>query len=393
MKKLMCVLTFVLLFTGLLCGSWARVLTLGGELSMLVDDDVGIDLFPQRINDFNLVRIEDIGFSPGYLAILGEDGDKWGIWGTRLSANDILNVYRSLSTTSAVELSLLLHRKKDVNENNTEEMERVISNFESYITYGWDHDNSEKSLMLGLSYGPGDRFYMGEVYNSFDYTDFATIDSAKTSGSASSFDIWGVYRNRTREKFLIFDNYYDRAEIGTFFGGHDITQGGTKTEEEKCSGFYLRARRFMFNIKDINENTRLYYGHGCGLGYYLDNVKDEVGDTKTTYHSLYFGRMVLAAGLEMEFKKFDFRMGLNRYNTLFYNEGDKFSNAVTRENSLTEISHNADYWINTGIGYKHNNLQINTVFNSNIWSNGPQMLFDSNTGFIFTSLDIIYNLK
>jgi hypothetical protein len=64
----------VLLFAvGAIYATDKRVQALGNNAYMLLGDDASIQLFPQRINDMNLVYFEDIHLAnPNYLLVVGD---------------------------------------------------------------------------------------------------------------------------------------------------------------------------------------------------------------------------------------------------------------------------------------------------------------------------------
>ena len=383
---------FLVLISGsLLMASNARLRTLGSEPAMLLEDDVSINLFPQRINDFNIARVEGLGLTdPGYLLLIGDKGDKWGAWGSTSHAEDLLNIYRSLGQASALRLSFRIHREKQNSQTSDNEMERMANGFNSAVSYGWDGSKSEREITVGFSYGPGDT-YNGNQYTNFDYTEFDAADTTTITGTSNDVHIYTGFSNRVESQFFIFENRYDNVLMGFRSGSNEIARENTKTDENDLSQFMITARTFLFNMKDVNDVSKLYYGIGAGLGYLRNIEKDKINDLEHTHSALYFGRLRLASGLEISLNNLDLRIGLNRSNTLYRRISNKTENNTTTENRISEISGNAGYGITTGLGYNYKGLQLNVVLNDQLWSSGPQMLFDSNTGDIFTSLDIVYN--
>jgi len=393
MKKLIAIFFGIMISVSLLMGSQARVSALGNEPAMLINDDVSIDLFPQRINDFSLARVEGLGnIQPGYLLLIGDTGDKWGVWGSSTTTENMFNIYRSMSDQSALKLSFLIGRDHTYQKNSSQKNKRTKRNLESTLTYGWDNINSEKALTVSLDYGPGSDLYDNDNYSSFDYTNYGAIDTTTTSGSAYQLNFTTSFSNRCNQGLLFFNHRYDRVGLSFGFGGHEVSTGSQKNSEGSLSNFSLNARTFTFNTQNLNEQAQLYYGVGTGLGYMSSTNKDEITDNKSSNHTFYFGRMNIAAGIETYISNFDFRVGINRTNTLFRSSGSKLENGTTTEDSESHIGSSSGYGIATGLGYNYKDLQINVLLNNNIFNSGPQMIFDSNAGNIFASFDVVYSL-
>lgn len=391
MKKLTTIFIIVFILISGLMASNARLQTLGSEAAMLVDDDVSIDLFPQRINDFSIARVEGLGMAqPGYLVIIGDKGDKWGAFGSSSNSEDLVNIYRSLSPSSAVKLSFRIFREKNIQENNNANNERSIGGFNASATYGWDNITSEQALSLGISYGPG-ASYNGLEFSNFDYVTYGVLDTNTVSGSSHTFNINANYSNRTSFNLAIFNKRYDHVGIGFGTGGHEITDNNTKIREGNISDININARTFLFNQQQVNQVSKLYYGVGAGLGYMRNKAENDISGVETINNDFYFGSLRLATGLEINIKNIDIRIGLNRTNTLYRTSGSKTENATTTEQSTSYISTNAGYGINTGLGYFYKGFQFNVVLNDQIWRSGPQMIFDSGNGNIFLAFDIVYN--
>ncbi len=389
MRKLISLFLMVSLVFNFVMASNARMISLGGEPAMLIDDDVSIGLFPQRVNDFNIARIEGLAADqPGYLVIFGDKGDKWGAWGSSPRSQDLFNIYRSWNASSALEISFDVYREAEKIESENSNRERTAGGINTDITYGWDTENSEKAVSLGFSYGPG-AILEGDQYGDIDYKDISPLDTNLVSGESYKIGANANYLNRTDCRFPFFEKRYDNVSIRLIDSAVEMSRDGEKTDDEGIFDIYINARTFLFNRRKINDYSKLYYGIGAGAGYYHMKIKS-LEEIDEAHNDAYIGILNFVTGLEMNFNNLDLRIGINRNKTLYSSQKMSAINIDDREASLSYIGRSGSYRIVSGLGYNYKNLQVNVVLNNKIWESGPQIFFDSNLGKIFTTLDLVY---
>ena len=107
MKKLVVVILVLIVAFSTALATDKRVQALGDNAYMLPGDDASIRLFPQRINDMNLIYFQDIHLAnPDYLLVVGDPGNTWGFYGGSTEKDDYFNVIRSMGSRAAVKLGV-----------------------------------------------------------------------------------------------------------------------------------------------------------------------------------------------------------------------------------------------------------------------------------------------
>jgi hypothetical protein len=434
MKRLF-ILALILFCAGSLLATQNRVATMGGEVAMLPDDDSNIDLFPQRVNDWSIVRFEDIqGGSPDYLLITGKKGNKWGFYGGESQEDYFFNVIKSMGSTSALNLGLRFgttnegdkwNNNENSPDNASEETTNKYTDIAVDAVYGTDLSNGE--LAIGGSYasGPGTIEYLDPygihgkyeyIYTSGAYND----EKGEGTASWSGFSVAAAYRCPTN--FLIFNQLYMDGgfmSIGTkseysYDSNTEDTTVPNKLEDLDYSLTDIGADVLFFNNKKIvsetkyTKNVLLVYGVGVGLnilsGKYENKLKDSqipYGEhKKETLSQLVIGGPRLRIGIEADLKCAKLRFGMQRNIDFFYSgklEGNfaKYSGedaANKEESTFSGIGQYGSYTFASGLGLELGRFTINLMLNNTFWCTGPQMIFNDTWGTLGASADVIIGL-
>ncbi len=422
------ILALIVFCAGSLFATQNRVATMGGEAAMLPDDDSSIDLFPQRVNDWSIVRFEDIqGGSPDYLLITGKKGEKWGFYGGQeprysivrnmkqqsgvsLNLQDyFFNIYKSMGPTSALKLGLrfgTVSETETMNNNDSPEVKSEVTNKYSNIgidvVYGFDSGKQEMALCVAFMSGPGaiNSLIAGKLYGNYEYTNGITNEG---TGHESGYGFGAALRKPA--DFFIFNNMYGNAMLVMGKATGEYTANNVKQEDWEQSLMFLDANLLFFNNKMIagkSENgpkAMLVYGLGCGFGYSKSSNKNNMSgaEQEDTDTEMALGGPRLRIGIEAEVKCVKLRFGIQRNINLYssaktVDETVAGKNNDTDENTVAGIGIGGNYVFASGLGVDLGKLTINLMLNNTFWCTGPQMIFNSTWGTLGASADVILNM-
>lgn len=427
MKRLF-ILALIVFCVGSLLATQNRVATMGGEVAMLPDDDSNIDLFPQRVNDWSIVRFEDIqGGSPDYLLITGKKGNKWGFYGGQeprysivrdmaqqtgasLSLqNYFFNIYRSMSSTSALKLGLqfgTISETEKMNNNDSPEVKSEETNKYTTIgidaVYGFDSGKQEMALCVAYMKGPGAIYSLvsGKLYGNYEYSN--SITNEGTAGE-SGYGFGAALRKPSG--IFIFDNTYGNAMLVMGKQTGEYTANNVKQEDWENSIMILDANLLFFSKKMIAGKSEkgpkalLVYGMGCGFQYGKISWKNNMSgaEEEDTDTGIALGGPRFRVGIEAEVKSVKLRFGIQRNINLY--ASDKYvdetvsgTNNDTDETTTSGIGVGGNYTFASGIGMDLGKLTINLMLNNTFWCTGPQMIFNSLWGTLGVSADVVLNM-
>jgi hypothetical protein len=404
MKKSALVLLLLFAAMNLVAGD-ARVATLGGHTGLVPDDDSNIGLFPQRVNDWNILRIQDIGGDYNdYLLTIGEKGDKWAFYGSVSDEDYLFNVIKGLSPTSAIDVGVQLMTMNAKFTENVNKSELKASNMTLGVdlALGLDAGKSEVAIGAYFARGPYAHYlllenpFIGEI----DYGKIElTLDGqTQFEANASATAFGGGIAIRSPFNFSIFDQLYHGLYFVSMTGIEDQTIQQTKVLDYKDSQFGGAYQLFFFKNKAIApeglfNGGMLMYALGFNVGYGTignENQLSSVTD-KQTYNDMWIGGPSLRIGLETAFKYAKVRFGIQRDITIFESEKAKSEvGDAEQEVSASAIGNGGSLYINSGLGFEIKNLKIDIMLNNNIWSNGPQMILNDTYGDISFQTDVTY---
>jgi len=409
MKKALLV-SLVLLLT--LTSAYAtdkRVNALGNNAFMLPGDDAAIGLFPQRINDMNLVYFRDIHLaSPDYLLVVGDPGKAWGFYGGSTEKDDYINVMRSLGSKAAVRLGVRfgIENEKQLDDDkesspNVDEENLSKTNILVDFEYGMDMGDMEVSTIVTFGRTPAMIGMIGESGSyTGDFNAMGTKSSAEGSAGRTSFGV--TAKARAPRGMFIFNNSY--ATFGMSYQGgtesFSSTSGGTTTTttDEKDSFFSMGWSYGWFNNSYLADGkVLLVYGLGGIMSFNRSTDETLITGSETKDTSMSFGIVapVFNLGLEAQLKYAALRFGMSRQlTTLGYTSTTNtyVSGTVDDEDTYSKftIGANGLYAYNAGMGFDYGPLQIDILVNNNIWIGGPQMIFDGTLGAIGICADLVY---
>jgi len=403
-----CVL-FLILF---ILPQWAfatpnRVAALGGSIAMLPDDDTNIDLFPQHINRWNLVMLSGIDSgTPNYAIVIGEPGDKWGLYGGQGQVDDFFNLYRSIDANSAIRISMQLSRHDhEVSNNNNEDApgnssqteENKYNNIDLQARYGINVGEQEMAAFFRFAYGPGTVGNLAFENLIGDYSSNSTTGTTKSSSSGDAKQtVFQIGVNLRRQiGFKLLNKVFAAATLTRTSGESNFSTDTTIIRDEDESSISASGALMLFTEKRIAENSRLIYGVGASGSVTSSEGKDKINDTSFDSKSLLIVSPQIRLGLETDIKFGKLRFGLQRdLNFLFYRDRDSKIQSGTNSDSNGEkrfdFLQNGSYTFTSGIGFEYKKLAIDLTLNNQIWTSGPQMLFDTGNGGIGVSADVIY---
>lgn len=410
MKKMLLLSLVTLMAVTSLTATDKRVQALGLNPYMLPGDDASIQLFPQRINDMNLIYLEDIHLgTPDYLLVVGEPGNSWGFYGGSNQRNDYFNIMKSLGSRSAVRMGFRFGITsqtdvKDDKESTPIKSEEKLSqtNIMLDMEYGLDTDEMELSTafsfgmtpdninsLIGLAPTPHGKF-TGEYENAGS--------STTNEGKASRLSIGLQVKARAEKGLLFFDNSY--AVFGFAFqsGASEYTAGTTKQEDESGNSFAINSTYRLFNNQNLADN-KVFLVYGLGGSLFFSRTADEVklsgSEAKDTNMSLGLVSPVFNIGLEAKLKYTSLRFGIERQiTTLGYTSQKSVyvsgSNDDEDTYSTFTLGGNGVYTYNAGMGFNYGPLQLDILVNNNFWITGPQMIFNDLYGTLGLCADLVY---
>ncbi|NQT25941.1 hypothetical protein HQ585_11335 [candidate division KSB1 bacterium] len=432
MRNLIAIL-LILTCSALTFAGESRVSTMGFHVGILPDDNANVYLFPQTINNFKFVQFEGVNTgSPDYMLIVGDKGDRWGLYGGWDERNDFINIIKSLNEDAAVQLGVRLtttsiEAKYDNNEDSPGNASESLTNKYKDISitgvYGFNKGDAEIAIGAGYIQGPGliDAL-VGYPWNydgphgsvTYESTSGTTTQTDEGEAKASSFGVGAVYRRPFN--FLLFENMFASFNYSKGSETSQFTMDGdVDVEDIELSGSNLSATVTFFNHKNIPieskyiKNTLLVYGLGADLESYSfsGDVKlpDANGDLKNSAEASESDFMIggprFHLGVEGDMGFLNLRFGLMRMIRFYSKEeysqdypaypwyyGD--NNGDTYEYSESGIGQGGYYIFSSGIGVELGNVQIDLILNDDFWVSGPQMIFGSSWGTLGVFADVTY---
>ncbi len=411
MKKVMILLVVAILAMSTAIATDKRVLALGSNAYMLPGDVASIALFPQRINDANLIYFTDIQTTtPNYLLVVGEPGSTWGFYGGTTQKDDYFNVIRSLGSTAAFKMGLRLGLTRQNETLDDKETTPTISDetlsqtnimldmeygmdmgdveFSSYVTFGRTPDDI--NTLLGVAPTPHGTF-TGEYESSGN----STTEEGKATRTSFAFKV----KARANHGLFLFDNSYATFALGYQGGASEYTDAtNTKIEDQSDSYFSMSSVYGLFNNLNIaGDNVFIVYGLK-GSAFYSHQTYDykiTPGESTTTYNYLSIVAPTVNLGLEAELKYATLRFGMVRsLKTLGIATMTRTvdSGTVDDENTTSDIilGANGSYTYNAGLGFNYGALKLDILLNNALWITGPQMIFNSAYGTLGICADLIY---
>ncbi len=411
MKKITLLLLVLLLIAGTSHATDKRVRSLGNNPYMLLGDDASIQLFPQRINDMNLVYFENIHLAnPDYLLVIGDPGKTWGFYGGTTQRDDYFNVIRSLGKTAAVRMGLrlgiesqteILDDKEAIPITSEEKLSQtnIMLDFE----YGMDVGDIEFSTYLTFGKTPGNigtlLGFVPAPHGSFTGDYESGGNSTSTDGQAARTSFALQAKARTNNGLFIFDNSYAVFGLSYQGGASEFTDAtNTKIEDDSDSYFFISSEYHMFNNQNLADNkVFLVYGLGGTMYYSQSTVENHLtpGQSVDKFSNFVIVAPTVNLGLETKLKYTTLRFGMRRaLQTLGIFSTSATYDAGTNENEDTTsdfvFGGNGSYAYTAGMGFNYGNLQLDILVNNNFWIMGPQMVFDARNGTIGVSADLLY---
>lgn len=400
--------------TAFVFGTMNRVATLGGDVSILPDDDNNIYLFPQKVNQWSLVLFENIqSGSPEYLLITGETGKKWAFYGGNNQKDDFLNVYKSLGEKSALKLGFRMgtysessswNDKEAGTSNITADSTNKYTNFGIDTEYGLDAGQSEIAVRFGFSFGPGSIKYLTNMgfVGPFGTVELINKNGTATSeedGKASSSSFGLSASLRRPMKFLMFENLYASFGLSRTGSASEYNVGSNKAEELINSALSFSVNTMLFNNKTLIDNSLLVYGLGFGFGFSNSSKDNDIAKKVDTDSNFMIGGPRFRVGIETPFKYGKLRFGVRR-NIDFFSTAtsvvetpDPGATTDEFETKISGIGTNGSYAFASGVGFTFGNLNLDLVINNTFWCTGPQMIFYGNGGTLAASADVSYYFK
>ena len=395
MKKTL-VLGLVLLVTfSSLFATDKRVQALGNNPYMLIGDDASIQLFPQRINDMNLIYFEDIHLgSPNYLLVVGDSANSWGFYGGSVQRNDYFNIIRSMGGNAAVRMGVRfgITSQSEIEDDKettptTSEEKLSQTNIMFDLEYGLDTEEMELSTSVAFGLTPGNinslLGFAPTPHGSFsgDYESGGSSTSAEGKASKLSFGL--QVKARSNNGLLFFDNSYAVFGLAYQGGSSEYTSANTKMEDESGNQFAINSTYRVFNNQNL-ANDKIFFVYGLGGA-----------ESKDTDMSFGLVAPIMNIGLEAKLKYTTLRFGMERQITTLGFTSSKnvyVSNSVDDEDTYSTFSlgGNGVYSYNAGMGFNYGALQLDILINNTFWITGPQMIFNDLYGTLGVCADLVY---
>ena len=377
----------------------ARVQALGNVTAIVMDDDTNIDLFPQTIEKYSLLRIhhaESAGTnSGGYAAIIGESGKKWGVYGgqNETTANnhnrEFVSIYHSVNQNAAYKAGVTMS-SYDSEPTSGNSVYAMGAN----VLYGMKSGNSESAIYVNYDkdpYGAAGCTSTALGGDPISPTAGVTTVNGNCGESGTTYrsfhDLVVGYASRSPKSIALFSHLYWDVSIHRVSANYETTAAA----DVDFKATALNANTWLFNKKTFHKKDSLYYGVGFGF-----ETINGSGDQETTGNSnKQTQRTVMgpnvALGLEKSIKYGVLRFGINRQFNIYQTDQTKTTNggATTVDSNLNSRGYGGNYAITTGWGLEYENLKIDVVLNPLFWSHGPQMIFDG-TNALGTRADIVY---
>jgi len=384
-----------------------RVQALGDNAYMLPGDDASIKLFPQRINDMNLISFQDIHLgSPDYLLLVGNPGNTWGFYGGSTQKDDYFNIYRSLGSKAAVRMGVRfgIETEKQVDDDmespaTTSEEKLSQTSILLDLEYGMDLQDMELSTSVTFGRTPSLIGTIGEIgtyTGEFDNT--GSKSDAEGKGAQTTFAL--QTKARANKGMLMFDNSYAVFGI-TYQGGstlYETTSGSTTTtnEDDSDSYFLMYSTYRLFNNMNLaDDKIFLVYGLGGVLNFTRTSDEDKINKATDTHMNMTIAAPIVNMGLEAKLKYMTLRFGMERMLTAlsYSSTTDESAFGLKNDedvNSKFTLGGNGIYNYKAGMGFNYGDLQLDILVNNNFWLMGPQMIFDARNGTIGICADLVY---
>ncbi|MCF7825595.1 MAG: hypothetical protein K9M55_00095 [Candidatus Marinimicrobia bacterium] len=408
-KTLVMGLILLVAFSSLLATD-KRVQALGNNPYMLPGDDASIQLFPQRINDMNLIYFEDIHLaSPNYLLVVGDSANSWGFYGGSVQQNDYFNIIRSLGGRAAIRMGVRfgITSQTDVNDDKettptTSEEKLSQTNIMLDLEYGMDTKDMELSTSFSFGLTPDN---INNLIGTFptphgSFTgDYETPGNSWTDeGKASKLTFALQVKARANEGLFFFDHSYAVFGLGYQGSSSEYTNANTKLEDESGSQFSISSTYRVFNNLNLaNDKIFLVYGLGGSLFFSRVADEDKISGSESQDTDMSFGLVapIFNVGLEANLKYASLRFGLERQITTLGFTSSKsvyVSGSVDDEDSYSTFSlgGNGVYNYTAGMGFNYGDLQLDILLNNTFWITGPQMIFNDLYGTLGICADLIY---
>lgn len=386
-----------------------RISSLGSSTAMVADDDTNIDLFPQTINRQNFLRLDTINSgSPNYAFIMGDAGDKWGLYGGTSQRNDFFNIYRSLGEETAIKLGVKIGRNSvEQNENDKEASVTKSSEKNAFMdmavdaTYGKNMGERELAANVFFAYGPHtiDAVIasggLAGPHGSYDFSNTSGATTTKGDGEGNHFAIGGSVSVRQPMQIALFSKAFANAGFSYESYSSSLSSGTTKLEDYSDSTIRLSGSILLFEEKNITDSSRLFYGLGSRAIVSLMSGEDKATSEKTKDNTLMITAPQIRLGIESDIKYGKLRFGIYRdIDLLNYNSSSETPNngANNDDNSdkTFDLISDGSYFFGAGYGMQYKNLKIDITISNAFWIRGPQMIFDTQAGALGGSADVIY---
>lgn len=409
MKKMLIAGFLTLLAVSSLFATDKRVQALGNNPYMLLGDDAAIQLFPQRINDMNLIYFEDIHLgSPNYLLVVGDSARSWGFYGGSSQKNDYFNVIRSLGGRAALRLGVRfgITSQTDVADDKettpvTSEEKLSQTNLMLDVEYGMDTKSMEIATVVTFGLTPDNiNSLVGfpTPHGSFsgDYESGGSSTSAEGKASRLSFGL--QVKARANRGLFFFDHSYAGFSLAYQGQASEFTSTNTKMEDESSNLFAISSTYRLFNNQNLaDDKIFLVYGLGGLISFSRTSMENKISGSESTDTNLDFGIVspIFNVGLEAKLKYTTLRFGMERQiTTLGFTSAKNVyvAGAVDDEDSYSTftLGGNGSYVYNAGMGFNYGNLQLDILLNNTFWITGPQMIFNDFYGTLGICADMVY---
>ncbi|MBC8375577.1 MAG: hypothetical protein H8E26_05980 [FCB group bacterium] len=387
-----------------------RVQALGNNAYMLPGDDASIQLFPQRINDMNLIYFEDIHLgSPNYLLVVGDSAKSWGFYGGSVQQDDYFNIIKTLGGRSAVRMGVRFGITSqtgldDDNETTPTTSEEKLSqtNIMLDLEYGLDTETMELSTSIAFGMTPGTinslLGFAPTPHGSFtgDYESGGSSTSSEGKASKLSFAL--QVKSRSNSGLLFFDNSYAVFGLAYQGGSSEYTSANTKLEDESGNQFAINSTYRVFNNQNLADD-KIFLVYGLGGSLFFSRTADEGklsgSESKDTDMSFGIFAPIMNIGLEAKLKYTTLRFGMERQITTLGFTSTKniyVSGSVDDEDTFSTftLGGNGVYNYNAGMGFNYGDLQLDILINNTFWITGPQMIFNDLYGTLGVCADLVY---
>jgi len=401
-----------IIIIGLLCisqnifATTNRIAAMGGEIAMLPDDDTNIDLFPQHINRWQLLRLSNISSGePDYAIVIGEKGDKWGLYGGQNEVGDFFNIYHSFNETTAIKASLLLatHNHEQESDNNEtpvtkSKADNEYGDFDLRLRFGQTRGERELAGSLQYANGPGvlENAIIDDFHGNYDASFTQGTNTSSQSGEADVKFLRLGFDLREPRKIALFNHLYINAQLTKFDLEERLESAGNAIEHDNFDQWSISGFILLFNQKKIADHSVLVYGIGTSAIASRSVIEDKADPTdRTRINSIRIGGPHIRLGLETDIKYGKLRFGIQRNMDLYVyrdarNTFQSGANSDDVDDLESGIGKNASYAFVSGYGMEYKNLKIDLTLNNNFWVSGPQMIFDSQFGTFGLSADVLY---